>query len=52
MTQTANLFLLEFQCLCADYCIDPAVAIEIPAVQLAIRARDLEAVREALQNET
>lgn len=52
MTLTANLFLIEFQCICAEYCIDPCLALEIPAVQLAIRARDLEAVKEALQNET
>lgn len=51
MNQTANLFLMEFQALCGQYGIHPAFAIEIPAVQLAIRARDLEAVKEALQNE-
>lgn len=50
MTQTANLFLMEFQALCGQWGVSPAVAIEDEAVRDAIKARDLEALNEALSN--
>jgi hypothetical protein len=50
MSQTANLFLMEFTALCGQWGVSPAVAIEDPAVREAIKARDLEALNEALSN--
>lgn len=51
MTQTANLFLMEFQALCADFGIDPAIALESEKVRQAIKARSWAAIREALETE-
>lgn len=50
MTQTANLFLMEFQALCGQWGVHPAIALECPAVREAIKARDLEAVAKALED--
>jgi len=43
MSQTANLFLMEFTALCGQWGVSPAV-------REAIKARDLEALNEALSN--
>lgn len=51
MTQTANLFLMEFQALCADFGIDPALALESKKVRHAIKTRSWDAIREALETE-
>ena len=51
MTQTANLFLMEFQALCADFGIEPAVALENEKVRQAIKARSWDAIRKALETE-
>ena len=51
MTQTANLFLVEFNGLCVLYGIDPCLALESEKVRQAIKARSWAAIREALETE-